>query len=314
MIRIKFLIWRIGIYYFRWFQLNLEIWKMNQQQIIRFCPCFSDSKAWLLKKSMANIAVNPLADDYRPIFLVAPPCFVAVLIHWLYSSTFYLPQTWCGTGTFHDPSQAETHTHAPAHKHSPPGHTFSIIQFMIIFSTVVNQFQISADTNRLTDKWIHADRIQQSVYVDNHLTHMTHTCTHTIPHPSSTVVAGNDSIHHWRLYEWNKCLCAGWNRLSHISLAWQGTWKVLTASWLWLVRPGVMVTYLWLLCVLCGQMVKTEAHLGAEDWQQQWVKFWVFTPVAASPYTSSTIIKLTFTFLPNSHFHCLVPFTLFAHT
>lgn len=117
----------------------------------------------------------------------------------------------------------ETHTHAPAHMHSPPGHTFSIIQFMIIFSTVVNQFQIPADTNRLTNKWIHAAHIQQSVYIDNHLTHMTHTYTHTIPHPSSTVVAGNDSIHHWRLYEWNKCLCAGWNRLSHISLAWQGT-------------------------------------------------------------------------------------------
>lgn len=40
------------------------------------------------------------------------------------------------------------------------------------------------------------------------------------------------------------------HRLSHNSLAWRGTRKVLTASWLWLVWPEAMGTYLWLPCVL----------------------------------------------------------------
>lgn len=40
MIRMKFLIKRIGIYYFRWFQLNLEIWKMSQQQVNQVLPMF----------------------------------------------------------------------------------------------------------------------------------------------------------------------------------------------------------------------------------------------------------------------------------
>lgn len=124
---------------------------------------------------------------------------------------------------------------------------------------------------------------------------------HTHTHDPASLLDGCDweRLHTSLEAVWMEQLLVRWqHRLSHISLAWQGTWKLLTVSWLWLVWPGVMVTYLWLPCVLCGHMVKTEAHLAAEDWQQQQVKFWVFTPVAASPYTSLTIIKLTLTFLP----------------
>lgn len=70
---------------------------------------------------------------------------------------------------------------------------------------------------------------------------------------------GKESLHTSIEGIWMEQLLVCWQqRLSHNSLAWQASRKVLTASWLWSVWPGVMGTYLWLLCVLCGHVVKTE--------------------------------------------------------
>lgn len=159
---LKFQISRIRIYYFRWFQLDMETLKMSQG----FCLYLSDSRVWLLKKSMPCCCHDSSSRWLQTIFpLVAPPCCVTVLIHGLYCSTFYLPQTSWGTETFYDCGQAETDSHAPAHTcmHNPPGHTFTISQFTMIFSTVVNQFWTPTEANRLPDKWTRTAHTQQSV-------------------------------------------------------------------------------------------------------------------------------------------------------
>lgn len=161
MIRIKFQIKRIGIYYFRWFQLDLESLGMSQLQVnqvlsvsLRFqgmtvegkhgqC-CHDSSSRWL--QTIFPCCTALLCDSFNPSVVQLNILFTTNLMwHWDLS--------------WSRPSR-DAYPCASTHKRSPPGHTFTISQFMIIFSTVVNQFWTPADTNRRTDKWIHTAHIQ----------------------------------------------------------------------------------------------------------------------------------------------------------
>lgn len=71
MTRKKFQISRIRIYYFRWFQLDLETLKMSQG----FGLYLSDSRVWLLKKSMPCCCHDSPSRWLQAIF----PCCTTLL-------------------------------------------------------------------------------------------------------------------------------------------------------------------------------------------------------------------------------------------
>ncbi len=156
----------------------------------------------------------PPADDCWLFFLVAPAYCVTVLIHrlrWsvqlniLFTTNFmkHWDLLWSQPSRDTDPCTS-THTHANTHTHSPPGHIFTISQFMIIFSTVANQFWTPTHTNPL-DKWIDTRTHCSDTYI--HGLQKQTTIWHT--HGPGSLLDGYDWGRRRRLYEWNNCLCAG---------------------------------------------------------------------------------------------------------
>ena len=106
--------------------------------------------------------------------------------------------------------------------------------------------------------------VRRQSYDTYHRHTHTHTHTHTIRSPSSPAATGKDFIHQWRLCEWNNCLRLAAQTHSHlISLTGysKGSDSLLAVNGV----AGVMGTYLWLPCVLCGYVMKAETHLAVEQ-------------------------------------------------
>ncbi len=93
-------------------------------------------------------------------------------------------------------------TSTQTHTRSPPGHFYhQPVNCMIIFSTVVNHFWTPTDT----DKWLHTRAFPACIHRQPCDIH-----THTWSALLYGCEWGNKvSIHQWRLYEWNNCLCTG---------------------------------------------------------------------------------------------------------
>lgn len=108
-------------------QLSLFKWskiKLGFAYIAQLC-------AEMIKKNMPNVVVIPPADDCGTFFPVAAVSCVIVLIDWLHWSvqlnnlfTTNFMKNW----DLCEPSQADTQSHAAAHKRSPPGCIFTITQ------------------------------------------------------------------------------------------------------------------------------------------------------------------------------------------